>query len=56
MNLSEIAINIGKRPKLIEPKFINKNFNPNKSRYIYIILKGFIFNGKTTQESIPRKK
>ena len=39
MNLSEIAINIGKRPKLIKPKFINKNFN-----------------GKTTRESIPRKK
>ena len=36
MNLSEIAINIGKRPKLIKPKFINKNFNPNKVS-IYIL-------------------
>ena len=56
MNLSEIAINIGKRPKLIKPKFISKNFNPNKRKYIYIILKRLIFNGKTTRESIPRKK
>jgi hypothetical protein len=43
MNLSEIAINIGKRPKLIKPKFINKNFNPIRvGIYIYYIKKIYI--------------
>ena len=45
--LSEIEIKLGELsepPKLIQPKFIINDFNPEKSKYINIIFFRFNYN------------